>query len=166
MLDNKQKIQLKNQVTKLINNKNNKIIGLRDLLRWLQQAEKGLYEIDPEILYPCYVGYFTSRVLSNGDVNYCLKSHRLPVGNIYKTDFSDIWCGEEYENWRQAGREGNPDNPLFKFVGNNPDEQGNGCFRACDDLPVNKLLRENLKNLNPIKKILLNSPLLKIYKYF
>ncbi|THB79063.1 MAG: radical SAM/SPASM domain-containing protein, partial [Desulfobulbaceae bacterium] len=43
----------------------------------------------------CYAGWSFARVLANGDVNSCLKSFKIPIGNIYEARFPEIWQGEK-----------------------------------------------------------------------
>ena len=39
----------------------------------------------------CTVGWTFSRIMPNGDVNGCLKGHRVPVGNVNEAPFHNIW---------------------------------------------------------------------------
>ena len=40
---------------------------------------------------PCYIGWRFARILPNGEINSCLKAHRIPMGNIKNNKFKDIW---------------------------------------------------------------------------
>ena len=53
-------------------------------------VESGFYESDIVSKQPCYVGWNFARILANGQVNPCLKAHRISIGNIYEEPFRDI----------------------------------------------------------------------------
>lgn len=48
----------------------------------------------------CYIGWFFSRVLANGDVVSCCSRNRV-VGNIHKNTFKEIWYSQEYKSFRE-----------------------------------------------------------------
>ena len=37
---------------------------------------------------PCYAGWLFTRIIPNGEVNSCLKAHRIPVGSLYSEKFN------------------------------------------------------------------------------
>ena len=48
----------------------------------------------------CYIGWFFSRVLANGDVVSCCSENRV-LGNINKNNFKEIWYSQNYNSFRQ-----------------------------------------------------------------
>lgn len=49
----------------------------------------------------CYVGWLSSRILSDGNVIPCCGCYEVPLGNINKNSFKEIWNCEEYRKFRQ-----------------------------------------------------------------
>ncbi|MCZ7586960.1 MAG: glycosyltransferase [Deltaproteobacteria bacterium] len=50
---------------------------------------------------PCTVAWQFARVLANGNINGCLKSHRIPTGSLHKNSFTDIWTGDGQTEFRK-----------------------------------------------------------------
>ena len=48
------------------------------------EAQKGIYDKSMIGKMPCYAGFSFLRILATGEVNSCLKSGRIPIGNIYE----------------------------------------------------------------------------------
>jgi len=105
---------------------------------------------------PCYVGWLFARVLADGNVNSCLKSHRIPVGNIYEEEFDIIWNGEKQRAFRKGVSEQRKDSPIFSMIGNDPRKEI-GCYKSCDDLGRNMWMHEKLSKLTPLQRNLLQS---------
>lgn len=95
---------------------------------------------------PCYVGWVFTRVLADGNVNACLKAHRLPIGNLYRQSFSEIWNSRRQEEFRLRTRVENKDDPIFKMIGNDPALK-TGCYKSCDDLGRNQHMSHKLQGL-------------------
>jgi MoaA/NifB/PqqE/SkfB family radical SAM enzyme len=110
-------------------------IRIDDFMRRINNdgTAAGNYDIDAIDRIPCLIGWNFSRILADGNVNACLKSHRMPVGNIYKTPFSEIWNGPSQRNFRRKTRKRNKDDPFFSKIGND-DSATIGCYRSCDDM--------------------------------
>ena len=65
-----------------------------------ESAEVANY--DAEILNQmpsCYAGWSFARILATGEVNSCLKSFKMPVGNIFESSFPEIWQNEKQEEY-------------------------------------------------------------------
>jgi GTP 3',8-cyclase len=99
-------------------------------------ADKGEYEAATIPSQPCYVGWSFARILANGNVNPCLKAHRITVGNIYEQSFKEIWNSQKQQLFRKKSFELNSADPYFKMIGNNPDSQF-GCLNSCDNIQIN-----------------------------
>jgi MoaA/NifB/PqqE/SkfB family radical SAM enzyme len=105
---------------------------------------------------PCYVGWLFARVLADGNVNSCLKSHRMPIGNIYDEDFGIIWNGYKQREFRKATISYGKRSGLFSMIGNDPDK-GIGCYKSCDDLGRNVFMHERIGKLTFSQKSLFKS---------
>jgi MoaA/NifB/PqqE/SkfB family radical SAM enzyme len=103
-------------------------------------AEEGEYDKLMLVDIPCVIGWNFARILANGNVNACLKAHRVPVGNVFKSSFAEIWNGRKQMEFRQKTRAGNPGDPFFSLIGNDADSTKIGCHRGCDDIERNRRL--------------------------
>lgn len=86
---------------------------------------------------PCYAGWLFLRIRANGDINSCLKSHRIPIGNIYKDTFSSVWNNTLQQQFREKSVSSIKDREYFSLIGN-ADDGGVGCRRICDNILVNR----------------------------
>jgi MoaA/NifB/PqqE/SkfB family radical SAM enzyme len=115
-------------------------------------------EYDKGILagMPCYVGWLFARVLADGNINSCLKSHRMPIGNIYEEDFDIIWNGPKQRKFRRATISFGKKSGLFSMIGNDPAKKI-GCYKSCDDLGRNMFMHERIGRLTFFQKNLLKT---------
>jgi len=103
---------------------------------------------------PCYAGWYFARILPDGNVNSCLKSHRIPVGNIYNKSFRDIWISKKQEEFRCKTLVNEKVDPYFRQIGNDPSAKV-GCYKSCDNLGHNQHVHNRLETLSfKQKKIL------------
>lgn len=93
---------------------------------------------------PCVAGWVFLRLRANGDFNPCLKSHRLPVGNLYKDSFSSVWNNEELQNFRQKCLMKRKPEGYFSVIGNGRGENV-GCRYICDNWFLNRRLLSAVK---------------------
>jgi radical SAM superfamily enzyme YgiQ (UPF0313 family)/MoaA/NifB/PqqE/SkfB family radical SAM enzyme len=117
-------------------------------------SEYGIYDSDIVHRIPCYAGWTFSRVSANGDVNFCLKSHRLPVGNIYRDKFSNIWNSSLQGELRKKALLKKKDD-FFRMVGNGDDAGRIGCERVCDDIVRNIYTHNKFMSLTLYEKMML-----------
>lgn len=110
----------------------------------ISNDEHGLYDKSIIGKIPCYAGYSFLRILANGEVNSCLKSGRIPVGNIYEKNIKKIWYGKEQDTFRKHTLNYNIDDPFFNNIGN-ATQKGNGCLYTCDNLGWNLVFHKELK---------------------
>jgi hypothetical protein len=71
----------------------------------------------------------------------CLKAHKMPMGNIYKNSFSNIWNSKKYQNFRKMCMTYKKKHSYFKNIGNDPNY---GCAKICDNLWQNELIQKKL----------------------
>ncbi len=102
----------------------------------------------------CYAGWSFARVMANGDVNSCLKSFKIPIGNIQHDSFTDIWFGEKQEDFRRHTIDYDINDPYFKQMGNDMLTMEQGCYKCCDNLGINMSIHEKMEKMNPAKKLL------------
>lgn len=95
-------------------------------------------DYDKEVIdsLPCTVGWTFTRILADGNVNGCLKAHRIPVGNVCEQRFFDIWNGGPMREFRRQTNIYKKQGPFFSKIGND-DRCEVGCYRGCDDLARN-----------------------------
>jgi len=106
-------------------------------------AQEGEYDDYIDNL-PCYAGWFFLRLRANGDLNSCLKSHRIPIGNIYKENFASVWNNSFQKRFRLESLNV-PKNPLYFNNLGNAKTTGIGCKRVCDNILINTAVNRLLK---------------------
>lgn len=94
---------------------------------------------------PCYAGWVFLRLRANGDLNSCLKSHRIPIGNIYENDFSSIWNNPLQQEFREKGLSLPRDKSYFWMMGSCDDDRGCRCM--CDNIKVNAHIHNIMRSL-------------------
>lgn len=120
-------------------------------------AEEGNYDTALlSTLSACYAGWAFARVLATGDVNSCLKSFKIPIGNIHQTSFKKIWLGEKQKQFRQHTRHYSPFDPYFLNMGNDRSTDNQGCYKCCDNLGLNMSIQEKIAQLSPLGKKLVS----------
>ncbi len=125
------------------------VLQFEQFIRRVRSDSAGNAEYDKEVLeeMPCYVGWIFTRILADGNVNFCLKAHRVPVGNIYAHTFSRIWNGRRQREYRRRALCAPRNDPFFSLIGNDPDST-NGCFKGCDDLARNIRMHKKMQSLS------------------
>jgi MoaA/NifB/PqqE/SkfB family radical SAM enzyme len=119
----------------------NKNIFLRRISN--QMAYCGEYDSFVDKI-PCYAGWLFLRLRANGDLNSCLKSHRIPIGNIYEDSFFSAWNNSLQQEFRRRSLDIHKNKDYFRFIGNG--NNGDiGCKRICDNILVNEHLHKILK---------------------
>ena len=113
---------------------------------------------------PCYVGWLFARIIADGNVNSCLKSHRMPIGNLYEEEFDAIWNGKKQREFRRAVLGLKRGSHLFSMIGNDPKKEI-GCYKSCDDLGRNIFMHDRILKLTPFQRgILQGAASIKRYK--
>ncbi|MDD5155466.1 MAG: radical SAM protein [Candidatus Omnitrophica bacterium] len=92
---------------------------------------------------PCYAGWLFLRLRANGDFNSCLKSHRMPLGNIYRDKFHDIWNGFKQQEFRRKGCSSIRDWAYFGLMGNAHNDRG--CRIMCDNILLNQNIHKFMR---------------------
>lgn len=106
---------------------------------------------------PCYIGFCFTRIMPNGDVNACLKAHRIPTGNLYHATFGQIWNGKKQRHFRKKTLVYEKKDPFFRCIGNNPQTQEAGCYKSCDDIGRNIHMHNRIMSLTLPERIFLKT---------
>lgn len=104
---------------------------------------------------PCYIGWCFARILPNGEVNSCLKAHRIPVGNLYLDEFRQIWNGDKQIFFRNKTLVYKKSDVFFRLIGNDPDVKEAGCYKSCDDIGRNVYMHGRIMSLTLIERLIL-----------
>ncbi|MFA5724696.1 MAG: radical SAM protein [Candidatus Omnitrophota bacterium] len=133
-----------------------KIINREHFLRRVANRDARQAEYDSRFIdtLPCYIGWLFARIMPNGEVNSCLKSHRFPIGNIHQEPFKDIWNSRKQMYFRNKTKSANKDDPFFKLIGNDPDSRI-GCYKSCDNIARNIAMDKKIKSLTVYDKVVL-----------
>jgi len=112
-------------------------VTLSDFDNFMHRIERlnivhGAYDEEVVVSVPCYVGWLFARIMATGDVVPCCKGHRMPMGNIYKNRFKDIWFSPTYDEFRNNGLQLSKNHPYFSRMGNSAQVK-TGCYN-CDNL--------------------------------
>ncbi|MBU1913535.1 MAG: SPASM domain-containing protein, partial [Candidatus Omnitrophica bacterium] len=129
------------------------LLGFEQFMRRVSNIDAASAEYDSNIIgkIPCYAGWAFVRILADGNVNACLKSHRFPVGNILGQDFRKIWNGSPQRYFREKTIEFKQDDPFFSMIGNDPDSKM-GCYKSCDNIGHNMNMHGRLASLNKFER--------------
>jgi len=136
-------------IVKSLNSKNHriKIDNKNIFLKRISNPQACFGEYDTSIdRIPCYAGWTFLRLRANGDFNSCLKSHRVPIGNIYKDNFLSTWNNFLQQEFRVNSLKVPKNKEYFRFMGNSNDKDI-GCKRICDNILVNEHLHKIIKYL-------------------
>ncbi|MFA5090199.1 MAG: radical SAM protein [Candidatus Omnitrophota bacterium] len=134
------------------------ISNFEQFMRRVESEYAGAAEYDRGFIdsIPCYVGWLFARVLADGNVNSCLKSHRIPIGNLYKDNFDKIWNNAKQRMFRRCMQSKVKDHDLLSFIGNDPGKKI-GCYKSCDDLGRNMIMHQKINKLSPVQVRLLKT---------
>lgn len=114
-------------------------------------SENAEYDRENLESMPCYIGWLFSRIMADGNVNACLKAHRIPVGNIYKNSFSEIWNGMLQQEFRKRTLAFRKDDAYFSMIGNDPNSKF-GCYKSCDDMNRNCYMHKRIALVSAFEK--------------
>lgn len=134
-----------------------KILNLQHFSRRLSNPDAQCAEYDTQFIdsLPCYVGWLFARIMPNGDVNSCLKSHRFPVGNLHKESFKRIWNSRKQMYFRKKTLAMRKDDEFFSLIGNDPNCKM-GCYKSCDDVGRNVSMHNKITALPASKRMILS----------
>jgi len=135
-----------------------KVLNFKSFLRRIESISdlaKATYDRNIIDKMPCYIGWNFSRIMPNGDVNACLKAHRIPVGNLYQEGFRKIWNGKKQRDFRKKVFVYEKNDDFFRLIGNDPEIKEAGCYKSCDDIERNISIHNKAQQLNLLEKKLI-----------
>jgi MoaA/NifB/PqqE/SkfB family radical SAM enzyme len=155
LLTAEQREKLINSAESLKNNNGTMLFDFDEFIRRIScvAASRGDYDKDIINSIPCYAGWLFARLNADGSVNPCLKSHRIPVGNIYRQRFSQIWNSEKQKEFRRKTLRLEKNDAYFAFIGNEPNAAV-GCWRGCDDFGMNVRAHRKLSLVLPLLNLI------------
>ena len=165
LLDRRDLVELKKQALKLKNlyesssewKRQIVLFGYNDFMRRIDDvpnASSGFYDQGLVENIPCTIGWTFSRINADGEVNGCLKSHKIPVGNIFRQSFSDLWNSPAQKEFRRHTFAMTPLDPYLRQIGNDS-RCDKGCRKTCDDIGRNLELAKKMKKLSTPFRLLL-----------
>jgi MoaA/NifB/PqqE/SkfB family radical SAM enzyme len=134
-----------------------KLFGFEEFMRRISNVDAKVAEYDSNIIgtIPCYTSWVFVRILADGNVNSCLKSHRFPVGNILDQKFSEIWNGSLQRRFREKAFRFDKNDSFFSLIGNDPDSIM-GCYKSCDNIGHNMYMHGKIASLSQFERNTLN----------
>jgi len=115
-------------------------------------VEKGIYDFKLVNSIPCYVGWTYLRVLPEGEVTTCLKSHFKPIGERYfvkNNSLKQLWFSEKYNDFREKALTLKKDSQEFKTLKIH-------CEKSCDNYEDNLITHNKFKKLSFKELIILH----------
>ena len=148
--------EIKEEYQKGRNNHRPTLINLEHFLRRLSNLDAQKAQYDSQFIdnMPCYVGWLFARIMPNGDVNSCLKSHRFPIGNIRRQSFKQIWNSQKQIYFREKALRATKNDPFFALIGNDPNCK-TGCYKSCDDIYRNISMHNKIQSLSIYEKFII-----------
>lgn len=104
------------------------------------EVEKGVYDKKALSDIPCYIGWTYTRIMADGRVIPCCKGHRLPMGNLNRNSFMEVWNSPRYETFRYNGLNLKKSAPYFAVMGNDGSKLS-GCMN-CDNIMHNTVMHD------------------------
>lgn len=113
--------------------------------RLLHEGDAKTAEYDKSMIdnVPCYAGNMFIRIGANGNVDPCLKAHKLPIGNLYEESIDKIWWSHAAKTFRKKTQHINDKDPYFSQIGNDPNVKC-GCYLSCDNIGYHQHLKYNV----------------------
>ena len=133
-----------------------KLFGYDHWLRRLRTEEvtEGLGDASIVHTFPCTIGWTFLRVMPDGKVTSCLKSHRIPIGNLNEQRLPELWNNASQREFRRMTNVRQKRDPWFSNIGNDPDVPC-GCEKSCDDLGRNLATWKRLEGLSSAERLLI-----------
>ena len=150
----KEKIKILKRKNKRFPNNNVIEEQFSSFMRRIKEGEVKTGKYDKKFVntIPCYVGWTYLRVLPNGEVTTCLKSHFKPIGErhyIENHSIKELWFSPKWNQFRKDALTLRKDSDKFKKY-NIP------CTKSCDNYMDNLVVHNNLQKLSYRNLIILH----------
>ena len=103
------------------------------------EVAEGVYDRKALRKMPCYMGWQYTRIMADGRVIPCCKGHRLPMGNINRKGFNEVWDSSSYRKFRYNGKVLSKEDPYFAVMSDDPRKKG--CSN-CDNVMHNRVMHD------------------------
>jgi MoaA/NifB/PqqE/SkfB family radical SAM enzyme len=158
LLNEEQRCELIEEINKVkdyVNKKNAefgvelRVNALDQFLRRIsnENSKEGNYDSNIIDTIPCYAGWTFARVMANGNILSCLKSHLMPISNIYKQSFKKAWYSKKQRLFREKSKCKKSDSYFSKI----------NCYKSCDNLGTNLSIHGKIQSLPAFSKFLLKN---------
>jgi MoaA/NifB/PqqE/SkfB family radical SAM enzyme len=117
------------------------IDGLEDRLRGVVCDSE--YDMNTVAGMPCWMGWYFCRIMADGRVAPCCRGVDYSMGNLNEKSFREIWSGEAYNTFRRMGLDEDKSHPYFTKM---------NCYRMCDNLMHNLIIKNRLSTLSAEQK--------------
>jgi len=133
----------------------NRLFGYEQWLRRLRCSgvTDGLGDANIVHSFNCTIGWSFLRVMPDGKVTSCLKSHRIPIGNLNEDRLLAMWNNEKQRTFRRKTNVMEKRDPWFSNIGNDPNVAC-GCEKSCDDLGRNLAMQHRVGQMGLPEKML------------
>ena len=133
-----------------------RLFGFEQWLRRLrcESVTDGLGDADVVHTFQCTIGWTFLRVMPDGKVTSCLKSHRIPIGDLNSERLPSMWNNARQREFRRMANVYEKRDPWFSQIGNDPNAAC-GCEKSCDDLGRNFAMQRRLDGLSKPERALL-----------
>ena len=78
----------------------------------------------------------------------------MPVGNVYRNSFREIWNSEKQREFRQNALRLSKEDVFFSRIGNDENCKA-GCYKSCDDIGRNVIVKERIQALSSSQRNIL-----------
>jgi len=132
-----------------------RLFGFDQWLRRLRCKDvvDGLGDANIVHTLPCTIGWTFLRVMPDGKVTSCLKSHRIPIGNINEGRLPEMWNNDRQRKFRRMTNVLEKRDPWFSNIGNDPNAAC-GCEKSCDDLGRNLAMTRRVDSMSRAEQML------------
>ncbi len=135
-----------------------RLFGFDQWLRRLSCAgvTDGLGDANIVHTFCCTIAWTFLRVMPDGRMCSCLKSHRIPIGDLNADRLPDVWNNARQREFRLQANVLEKRDPWFSNIGNDPDAAC-GCEKSCDDLGRNLAMARRLDAMSPAERLLVRN---------
>ena len=135
-----------------------RLFGFDQWLRRLSCAgvTDGLGDANVVHTFRCTIAWSFLRVMPDGRMCSCLKSHRIPIGDLNVDRLPDVWNNERQREFRLKANVLEKRDPWFSNIGNDP-EAACGCEKSCDDLGRNLAMARRVEAMSGAERLLVRN---------
>jgi glycosyltransferase involved in cell wall biosynthesis/MoaA/NifB/PqqE/SkfB family radical SAM enzyme len=149
----RQSLQLQERLAR--RGERDRLFGFEQWLRRLRCKDvvDGLGDANIVHTFPCTIGWTFLRVMPDGKVTSCLKSHRIPIGNVNEGRLPEMWNNAQQRKFRRMTNVYEKRDPWFSNIGNDP-AAACGCEKSCDDLGRNLAMVRRVDGMSRAEQVL------------